>query len=65
MLKLTFDSEGGSLVGADLLQHLAATHSSKNQDVKPLTLLTQAPNHTYVAQTGLIGSGGALPTKPP
>ena len=61
VLKLTFDSEGGSLVGADLLQHLAATHSSKNQDVKPLTLLTQTPNHTYVAQTGLIGSG-ALPT---
>ena len=61
VLKLTFDSEGGSLVGADLLQHLAATHSSKNQDVKPLTLLTQTPAHTYVAQTGLIGSG-ALPT---
>lgn len=52
VLKLTFDSEGGSLVGADLLQHLAATHSSKNQDVKPLTLLTQTPNHTMWPRPG-------------
>nr|AGC72035.1 inner membrane protein translocase component YidC, long form [uncultured bacterium A1Q1_fos_500] len=61
VLKLSFDSEGGSLVGADLLQHKAATLSSKNQEDKPLTLLTQTPNHTYIAQTGLVGGSG-LPT---
>jgi len=63
VLKLTFDSEGGALVGADILAHQEATRSSKSQVVKPLTLLTQTPNHTYVAQTGLIGApGSTLPT---
>lgn len=61
VLSLTFDSEGGALVGADLLRHLAATHSSKDQDVKPLSLLTRTPTHTYVAQTGLIGASGGAP----
>lgn len=58
VLKLTFDSEGGSLVGADILQHAAVT--GKADQAQPLTLLTQSPTHTYVAQTGLVG--GALPT---
>jgi YidC/Oxa1 family membrane protein insertase len=58
VLKLTFDSEGGSLVGADILQHAAVT--GKADQAQPLTLLTQGPAHTYVAQTGLVG--GALPT---
>ncbi|MDZ4161996.1 MAG: membrane protein insertase YidC [Burkholderiales bacterium] len=63
VLKLTFDLEGGSLVGADLLAHQEATLSSKNQAVKPLTLLTQGANHVYVAQSGLIGvPGTTLPT---
>ncbi len=63
VLRLTFDSEGGSLVRADILQHKAATLSSKNQEDKPLTLLTQTPDHTYVAQSGLIGAPGSqLPT---
>ncbi|MBA4256873.1 MAG: membrane protein insertase YidC [Polaromonas sp.] len=63
VLRLTFDTEGGSLVGADLLAHKEATLSSKNQTDKPLTLLTQTDKHVYVAQTGLIGAaGGALPT---
>ena len=65
VLKLTFDSQGGTVVGADILKHLEATHSSKNQEVKPLTLLTESADHTYVAQTGLIASGpgvAALPT---
>ncbi len=63
VLRLTFDTEGGSLVGADLLAHKEATLSSKNQTDKPLTLLTQTDQHIYVAQTGLIGAaGGALPT---
>jgi len=63
VLRLTFDSEGGSLVRADILQHKAATLSSKNQEDKPLTLLTQTADHTYVAQSGLVGAAGSqLPT---
>jgi YidC/Oxa1 family membrane protein insertase len=58
VLKLTFDSEGGALIGADILQHAAVT--GKADQAQPLTLLTQGPAHTYVAQTGLVG--GALPT---
>ena len=58
VLKLTFDSEGSSLVGADILQHAAVT--GKADQAQPLTLLTQGPAHTYVAQTGLVG--GTLPT---
>ncbi|MEN9842315.1 MAG: rane protein insertase [Pseudomonadota bacterium] len=61
VLRLSFDSEGGSVIGADILQHKSATLSSKSQEDKPLTLLTQTPTHTYVAQTGLIGGSG-LPT---
>ena len=59
VLRLTFDSEGGSLVRADILLHKAATLSSKNKEDKPLTLLTQTPNHIYVAQSGLIGAAGS------
>ncbi len=63
VLKLTFDGEGGSLVGADLLAHKQATLASKVHDGKPLTLLTQTADHTYVAQSGLIGAAGSgLPT---
>ncbi len=63
VLQLTFDLEGGSLVGADLLAHKEATLSSKNKTDKPLTLLTQNDKHVYVAQTGLIGTpGSTLPT---
>lgn len=58
VLKLTFDSEGGSLIGADILQHRAVT--GKPSQTQPLTLLAQTPTHTYVAQTGLVG--GTLPT---
>ncbi|MDD2730086.1 membrane protein insertase YidC [Malikia sp.] len=55
VLKLSFDSEGGSLIGADLLKHRAA-----GQDAA-IRLLTQDDRHTYVAQTGLLGSS-PLPT---
>ena len=60
VLELTFDSEGGSLVGATLLEHFAATGKALRRDQSPLTLLTQDGNRTYVAQTGLIG--GDFPT---
>ena len=55
VLKLSFDSEGGSLIGADLLKH----HISAGQS-DPVRLLQQNEHHTYVAQTGLLGSA-ALP----
>ncbi len=55
LFKLTFNTEGGSLIGATLLQH-----ASKELGTAPIELLTQTPEHTYIAQTGLIG--GAFPT---
>jgi YidC/Oxa1 family membrane protein insertase len=55
VLQLTFDTEGGSLVGADMLKHAAVTGLDKGEPFVPLTLLTQGTDHTYVAQTGLIG----------
>jgi YidC/Oxa1 family membrane protein insertase len=60
VLKLTFDSEGGSLVGAQMLKHAAVTGLGKDKPLEPLQLLTQDEKHTYVAQTGLIG--GSFPT---
>ena len=58
--KLTFNSEGGSLVGAQLLQHAADGHTRKELAEYPLALLTQDGTHTYIAQSGLIG--GNFPT---
>jgi YidC/Oxa1 family membrane protein insertase len=55
VFKLTFNSEGGSLIGATLLQH-----ASKQLGSEPFQLLTQNDQHTYIAQTGLIG--GSFPT---
>jgi len=60
VLTLRFDSEGGSLVGAQLLKHAAETGKALRESQTPLTLLTQNEDRTYVAQTGLIG--GDLPT---
>lgn len=55
VLKLTFDTEGGSLVKSEFIQHDDLTEKDK-----PFILLDQSPNRFYVAQTGLIG--GAFPT---
>ena len=55
MFKLTFNSEGGSLIGATLLKH-----ASKQLGSEPFQLLAQNDQHTYIAQTGLIG--GSFPT---
>ena len=57
VLDLTFNSEGGSLIGAQLLTHAQSTGQSKTQSEAPFTLLTQDAQHVYVAQTGLIGGG--------
>ncbi len=55
VLKLTFDTEGGSLVQSEFIQHDDLTEKDK-----PFILLDQSPNRFYVAQTGLIG--GTFPT---
>ncbi len=60
VFKLVFNTEGGSLIGAELLKHAEATQQSKDQSEQPFTLLTQGADRIYVAQTGLIG--GSFPT---
>jgi YidC/Oxa1 family membrane protein insertase len=55
LFKLSFNSEGGSLIGATLLKH-----ASKQLGSEPFQLLAQNDQHTYIAQTGLIG--GSFPT---
>ena len=57
--KLTFNSDGGSLVGAQLIKHAADGHTNKEVAEFPFTLLQQDEVHTYIAQTGLIG--GSFP----
>jgi YidC/Oxa1 family membrane protein insertase len=63
--KLTFNSEGGSLVGAQLLKHAADGHTRKELAEFPFTLLTQNDTHTYIAQSGLIGGSGFPTHKTP
>ena len=55
--KLTFDSNGGSLVGAQLLKY---PEDSKNAKSQPIVLMQDTPSHQYLAQTGL--AGGNLPS---
>lgn len=47
-------------VGADLRQVNLLKHGETGNPKKPFVLLTDSPEHTYVAQTGLLGEG--LPT---
>ncbi|QXL83954.1 membrane protein insertase YidC [Comamonas sp. NLF-1-9] len=54
VFRLTFDNQGGSLVGAELLHH-----QGSQDDPQPFVLLEDDSKHVYVAQTGLIG--GAFP----
>ena len=54
VLKLTFDTEGGSLVRTEFLRHQDMADKTKN-----FVLLDDTQNQVYVAQTGLIGVGGA------
>jgi YidC/Oxa1 family membrane protein insertase len=59
VLELTFDSEGGSLVGALILKHAAETGKALLDSQTPLPLLRQEDDRLYVAQTGLVGPAGA------
>jgi len=56
VLKLTFDTEGGSLVRSEFLKH--ADMDNKNKGV---VLLDDSKDRVYMAQTGLIGAAN-LPT---
>lgn len=49
VLRLTFSTEGGSLIRAELL-----AYENDSRD-GPVVLLDQSANRAYVAQTGLIG----------
>jgi len=59
VLKLTFETEGGSLVRTEFLQHTDMADKSKN-----FVLLDDNKNHAYVAQTGLWDASkiAAFPT---
>lgn len=54
VLKLTIDSKGGNIIGADLLKY---AKTLKNPDV-PVSILSDDPSQYYVAQSGLIGKQG-------
>jgi len=54
VMKLTFDTEGGSLVRAELLKYADTTDKTKN-----FVLLDDSKARIYQAQSGLIGSATA------
>lgn len=53
-LSLKIDTQGGDIVYAALPQH----HAVLNEADNPFVLLNQTANHTYVAQSGLVGANG-------
>ena len=59
VMKLTFETEGGSLVRTEFLKHADMDDKSKN-----FVLLDDSKNRVYMAQTGVIGGSttGAFPT---
>ena len=56
VLKLTLDTEGGSLVQAEFTKHIDMADKSKN-----FVLLDESKDRTYVAQTGLIAGAAGAP----
>ena len=59
VLKLTFETEGGSLIRTEFLKHTDMADKSVN-----FVLLDDSKNRVYLAQTGVIGgsAAGAFPT---
>ena len=53
VLKLTFDTKGGSLVGTELLKQVDLADPSKN-----VILLEDNKDHSYMAQSGLLSLTG-------
>ena len=56
VLKLTFDTEGGSLIRSEFLKH-----ADMDNKTKGVVLLDDSKDRVYMAQTGLIGAAN-LPT---
>jgi len=54
VVRLTFDTEGGSVVGSEFLQHAADAVDGKQTSAR-FVLLEDSPQRFYVAQSGLIG----------
>ena len=54
VLRLTFDSQGASVVHAELLKHSAGSVTDKKTS-GAFVLLEETPASKYVAQTGLVG----------
>jgi YidC/Oxa1 family membrane protein insertase len=54
VMRLTFDTEGGSVVRTELLQH-AADHTQGRKSDPRFVLLDQTSERVYLAQTGVIG----------
>ena len=63
VLKLTFDTEGGSLVHSEFVKHfdLEDKAALKAGTAKGVVLLDDSKERVYVAQTGLVGAAN-LPT---
>ncbi len=59
VLKLTFETEGGSLVRTEFLKHRDMADKNRN-----FVLLDESKDRVYTAQTGVIGGGtaGSFPT---
>ena len=55
VLKLVFDTEGGSVIRSEFLKHPSAEHPDQ-----PFVLFDSSANRVYQAQSGLIG--GPFPT---
>ena len=55
-LRASIDSVGGNIVKLELLKH-----TDQDDRSKPITLLNQTPEHTQVAQSGLVAAGATLP----
>ncbi|MGE4240073.1 membrane protein insertase YidC [Ramlibacter sp.] len=53
VMRVTFDTEGGSVVRTEFLAHPSESGSTKN--TASFVLLDKSPDRLYVAQTGLIG----------
>ena len=63
VIKLTFDTEGGSLVHSEFVKHVDLEDKAavKAGTAKGVVLLDDSKERVYVAQTGLVGAAN-LPT---
>lgn len=62
LLRMTFDTEGGSVARTELLK--VSADSSSDKTTSTFVLLEDSPDRTYVAQTGLVGGNFPNHTTP-